>query len=207
MDPEVIRRAGPERGWFAEHREEREPEFSSGYSVRSRSGKRIDARDGIRRFPANPFPGRKRSLPRIQPHPRRNCANLGAHPTGTAGDLRSPTFRTRDGGKKTNERNKMKSNRQTPGSPPLLIDAAAQAAGRGSGLPNLLNGNRPILGGFINLALRVLRSGSPDRVDRGLTEGRPKADRSAVRRLHRRSSLTAQVQSSTALGASHHGQN
>ncbi len=46
----------------------------------------------------------------------------------------------------------MKSNRQTPGSTQLLIDAAAQAAGRGSGLPNLLKGNRPILGGFITPA-------------------------------------------------------
>ena len=176
--------------------------------MRSLGGKRIDLHEGRRPLsPPPPFPGRKRSLPRIQPHPRRNCANLGAHPTGTAGDLRSPTFRTRDGGKKTNERNKMKSNSQTPGSPPLLINAAAQAAGRGSGLPSLLNGNRPILGGFINLALRVLRSVLPDKVDRGLTEGRPKADRSAVRRLHRRSSVAAPAQSSTALRASHHGQN
>ncbi len=94
---------------------------------------------------------------------------------------------------------------QTSGSAELLIDAAVQAAGRGSGLPSLLNGNRSILGGFINLALRVLRSVLPDRADRGLTEGRPKADRSAVRRLHRRFGLTAQDQSSTALGASRFG--
>ena len=99
----------------------------------------------------------------------------------------------------------MNNERQTSGSAGLLIDAAAQAAGRGSGLPSLLNGNRSIVGGFINLTLCALRSVFPDKVDRGLTEGRPKADRSAVRRLHRRFGLTAQDQSSTALGASHHG--
>ena len=99
----------------------------------------------------------------------------------------------------------MKSNSQTPGSPPLLINAAAQAAGRGSGLPSLLNGNRPILGGFITLALRVLRSGSPDKGNRWITGGIPEDNRTNSRESRGWFGPAGRVQPSTALCASHHG--
>lgn len=99
----------------------------------------------------------------------------------------------------------MKNNSQTPGSSRLPLNAAAHAAGRGSDLPNPLNGNRPTLGGFIALALLVLRAGPLSKVDKGMTEGQPKDDRETVGGFRRRSGLAARVSPSTALCASHHG--